>query len=56
VLVQHRAVVLQEVVQVRHLLEIGRDVRVVPCEMDVVENDVDDVLDAVAELAGRRRL
>ena len=31
--------------QMRHLLEVRRDVRVVPEEVDVVEDDVDDVLD-----------
>src|SRR6202011_1323170 len=36
------AVVLDEVEQVRHLLEVGRNVRVVTLEMCVVELDVDD--------------
>ena len=45
---EHGAVLLQEVQQVRHLLEVGRDVRVVPREVDVVEDDVDHVRDAVA--------
>ncbi len=51
-----RAVVLQEVQQMRHLLEIRRDVRVVPQEVDVVELQIDDVLDLslVAELASGR--
>jgi hypothetical protein len=40
-----RAVVLDEVEQMRHLLEIGRHVRVVALEMGVVELDLDDVLD-----------
>ena len=44
-LVSERAVVLDEVEQVRHLLEVGRDVRVVPQEVHVVELEVDDVLD-----------
>ena len=35
----------QEVQQVRHLLEVGRDVRVVPQKVRVVELQVDDVLD-----------
>ena len=38
----------------RHLLQIGRDVRVVPREVDIVEDDVDDVLDAVSEVTRRR--
>ena len=37
----------------RHLLEIRRHVRVVASEVDVVEDEADDVLDAVAELTGR---
>jgi hypothetical protein len=47
-----RAVVPDEVQQVRHLLQIRRDVRVVSQEVHVVELDVDDVLDLalVAEL------
>ena len=43
--VLERAVDANEVQEVRHLLEVRRDVRVVPEEMDVVEDDVDDVLD-----------
>ena len=50
-LLSQRAVVLNEVQQVRHLLEVGRDVRVVPPEVDVVELELDDVLDAVGERA-----
>src|SRR5262249_13791936 len=52
---QHRAVALDEVDQGRDLLEVGEHVRVVPREVDVVEGDVDDVLDAVAELARLER-
>ena len=59
-----RAVRAHEVEQVRHLLEVGRDVRVVPPEVDVVEDDVDDVLDlcvgrlqlAAVRCRGYRRL
>jgi hypothetical protein len=52
-----RPVALHEVQQVRHLLEIRGDVRVVPLEVHVVELEVDDVLDlsVVAELTGRPR-
>ena len=50
---EHRAVLLQEVEQVRHLLQIGGHVRVVPREVDVVEDEVDDVLDAVSEVTRR---
>jgi hypothetical protein len=49
---EDRPVRLEEVEQVWHLLEIGRDVGVVAEEVHVVEHEVDDVLDAVAELAG----
>ena len=55
---QQRAVVLDEIEQVRHLLEIGRHVRVVTQEVSVVELDVDDVLDRTLgrlELATGRR-
>src|SRR5260370_1068869 len=51
----HGAVGGEEVEQVRHLLEIGRDVGVVPGEVDVVEDETDHVLHAVAEMAGRDR-
>ena len=39
------AVALDEVEQIGHLLEVGRDVGVVAGEVRVVELDVDDVLD-----------
>ena len=54
---EQRAVAADEVQQVRHLLEVRRDVPVVPQEVRVVELDLDDVLDAVGEraAAGRRR-
>ncbi len=48
---EHRSVALDEVEQVRHHLQVRRDVRVVPEEMHVVERELDHVLDPVAELA-----
>ena len=46
VVVRHeRAVAREEVEQVRHLLEIGRDVRAVAPVVRVVELEIDDVLD-----------
>ena len=51
-----RPVALDEVQQVRHLLQVRRNVGVVAPEVGVVELDVDDVLDVVArrlEVAGR---
>jgi hypothetical protein len=45
-------VVLEEIQQIGGLLEVGRHVRVVAPKVDIVEMDVDDVLDAVIELAG----
>ena len=42
------AVVLNEVEQVRHLFEIGRDIRIVASQMHVVENDMNNVLDLTA--------
>jgi hypothetical protein len=44
---EKRALPLQEMRQVRHLLKIRRYVRVVAAQMDIVELNVDDVLDAV---------
>src|SRR5262249_29697925 len=48
-----RPVVSDEVEQVRHLLEVGRDARVVAPEVRVVEDDVDDVLHLVVLAAER---
>ena len=57
VVVRHpRAVVLDELHQARHHLQVGRDIRVVAEEVDVVERDLDDVLDAVPEPAPVRRI
>ena len=52
---EHRSVALDEVEQVRHHLQVRRNVRVVPEEMHVVERELDHVLDAVAELTRGRR-
>ena len=54
-LFEQRAVAGQEVLQRRHLLEVGRDVRVVPGEVGVVVLDVDDVLVRRRQMAGRGR-
>ena len=51
---QEGAVVLEEVQQVRHHLQVGRDVGVVPEEVHIVERELHHVLDPVAEVAGRR--
>ena len=48
---QDGAVVLEEVQEVRHQLEVGRDVGVVPEEVHIVEADLNDMLDAVAKAA-----
>ena len=45
---EQRAVAANEVEQVRHLLEVGWNVRVVTKEVRVVELDVDHMLDVVA--------
>jgi hypothetical protein len=42
-----RAVVPDEVQEVRHLLQVGGNLRVVTAEMGVVELDVDHPLDVV---------
>ena len=42
--VRERPVARREVLERRHLLEVGRDVRVVPRQMRAVVPDVDDVL------------
>jgi hypothetical protein len=58
---EQRAVVHDEVEQVRHLLQVGRDIWIVPAEVHVIELDVDDVFDGTGgarwsqELTGRRR-
>jgi hypothetical protein len=46
---------LQGSEQTGHLLEVGGHIWVVAAEMDIVELNVDDVLDAVAEIALRQR-
>jgi hypothetical protein len=43
------ALVVQEVEQVRDLLEIRRDIRVVAPQVHVVELEIDDVLDLIPE-------
>jgi hypothetical protein len=48
------ALLLQEVQQVRHLFEVGRHVRIVAGQMHIVELDIDDMVDAVGEMALRR--
>ena len=50
---QDRPIVLQEVEQVGHHLQVRRDVRVVPEKMDVVETELHDVLYPVTKLAVR---
>src|SRR5262249_16711111 len=52
------AVVLDEVEQIRHLLQVGRHIRVVTREVNVVELHVDHMLDLPlrrAQLTPRRR-
>ena len=53
---QQRPVLLDEILQVRHQLQVGRDVGVIAKEMRVVQRDLDDVLNAVAERARRGRI
>src|ERR1700692_1863229 len=50
---QKRPVFLEEFEQIWHLLEVGRNVRVVAAKMNIVEMNVDDALDTVAEIALR---
>lgn len=45
---EKRSVVLKEIQQMRHLLEIGWDIRVITCEVDVVELHINDVLNFAA--------
>ena len=40
-----RAIVGDEIQQVGHQLEIGWDIRIIACEVDVIELDVDHMLD-----------
>jgi hypothetical protein len=51
---ENGALSAQEIEEVGYLLEVGWHVRIVAAEMHVVELDVDDVLDAVGEMASRR--
>ena len=48
---EQSALVLEEIQQIGHQLEIGRHIRIISAEMDIVELDMDDVLDAVVEPA-----
>jgi len=49
-----RAVLLNEVQQIGHLLQVRRHVRIVACKMYIVELDVDDVFDSVAKVTPGR--
>src|SRR5271166_2721409 len=51
---QERPISFKELEQTWHLLEVGGHIGVVAPEMDIVELNVDDVLDAVAEVALRQ--
>ena len=51
-----RALLLQEMEEIGHLLEIRRHVRIVAAKVDIVELEINDMLDAVTlccELACR---
>ena len=50
---QQRSLPFEEIQQVGHLFEVGRHVRVVAPKVHIVELDMDDVRDAIAELAVR---
>jgi hypothetical protein len=52
---QKCSVAFKEVQQIGHLLEVGGHIGVVAAEMDIVELNVDDVFDAVAEITLRQR-
>src|SRR5262249_23163783 len=52
VIAAYHAVVLQEIQQIWHLLEIGWDVRIVATQMYVVEGDVNEPLDFMASGIG----
>ena len=51
------SVLRNEVQKIGHLLQVGRRIRIVAREMYIIELDVDDVFDSVAEVApgGARR-
>ncbi len=53
---RERAVVFEEVQQARHHFQVRRHVGVVAEEMDIVEGELDDVLDPVAQAAAAARL
>src|SRR5208337_4352198 len=45
---KHSSVVLEEVEQMRHLLQVGRNVGVIPLDVQVIELDVNNVADRTA--------
>ena len=48
---EKRALTFEELQQIRHLFEVGRHVGYVAPQVDVIELEVDDVLDAIGEAA-----
>ena len=48
---EERAIAGEKVQQMRHLLQVGRDVRIVAVEVDVIELQINDVLHAARRLA-----
>lgn len=50
---EQSALILEEIQQIGHLFEVRRHIWVVAAEVDIIELDIDDVLDAIAETALR---
>jgi hypothetical protein len=50
-LVEQRALILEEIEQIGHLFEVGGHVGDVASQVDIIELEVDDMLDAIGETA-----
>ena len=46
---EQRSLVLEEMQEARNLFEIRRHIRIIATQMNIVELQIDDVLDAAAE-------
>jgi hypothetical protein len=48
---EQSALVLEEIQQIGHLLEVRRHIWVIAAQVDIIELDIDDVLNTVSEMA-----
>jgi hypothetical protein len=51
VISEQRALVLEKIQQIGHQLEVRWHIWIVAAEVDIIELDIDDVLDAIGETA-----